>query len=345
MIGKNSSFFVIFFVCILFLTSFSVSSLNVNNINISKKVNSNFYFIHVTDTHLMNESFGNIYNKYSKDRFLKVLDKINSFEDKPAFLVITGDLVERGSGKYGALNYETLVSCLFEEDRQFYIDSEHLIPVYFTPGNHDYYFNWNLDNYQKYTTQDRRYTITYENLTLFFMDSGPHYMMKPKHWLDIFARGLEDEDIMWLEEQLNSCNSEQKIVLMHHPAINDRNSDGEMYDVLLNNREVFINLCEKNNVDLVLAGHTHNSRVFDSAENKYLDYPINTTNYPTLFVQSKANKVDEKYNPDCNYRNISVINGDIYLEENVKVEYKSKSRSFEISLSFSDILKSILYRI
>jgi len=345
MSGKNSSFIVIFFVCILVLTSFSVSSLDVNDINISKKVNSNFYFIHMTDLHIMHESFGNLYNKYSKNRFLNVLNEINSFENKPAFLVITGDLVEWGSGESGALNYETLVSCLFEKNGQFYIDSDRLIPVYFTPGNHDYYFNWNLDNYQNYINQDRRYTITYENMTLFFMDSGPHYMMKPKYWLDVFARGLEDEDITWLEEQLNNCSSEHKIVLMHHPAINERSSDGQMYNVLLNNREVFIELCENNDVDLVLVGHTHNSRVFDIYENKYLDYPINTTNYPTLFVQSKANKVDENYNPDCNYRNISVINGDIWLEENVKVEYKSKSRSVEVSLSFSYILKSILYRI
>jgi len=54
MIGKIQ-IYCNFFVCILFLTSFSVSSLNINNINISKKVDSNFYFIHVTDTHLMND--------------------------------------------------------------------------------------------------------------------------------------------------------------------------------------------------------------------------------------------------------------------------------------------------
>jgi 3',5'-cyclic AMP phosphodiesterase CpdA len=342
---KNISFIVFFFICILFLTSFSVFNIKANNINLSKKINSNFYFIHITDTHIMNEPFGDIYNKYSKDRFLKVLDKINSFKVKPAFLVITGDLVDCGSGKSGALNYQTLVSCLFEEDRQFYLDSEHFIPVYFTPGNHDYYFNWNLDNYYKYIYQDRRYIIKHENLTLFFMDSGPHYIIKPKYIFDVFARGLEDEDIRWLEEQLNNSNSEHKIVLMHHPAINDRNCKGEMYDVFLKNREVFISLCEKKNVDLVLAGHTHYSRVFDSDEKRYLDYPINTSNYPTLFVQSKANKVDEKLNPDCNYRNISLINGDIFIEENVKVEFKSKSRNLEFFLSFLDILKSIFYRV
>jgi len=189
--GKKSGFISILFVVVLMLTSFSASSININNTNVSKEEGSDFYFIHMADTHLMHESFGNLYNKYSKDRFIKVLDEINSFEDKPAFLAITGDLVEWGSGSGGALNYQALVSCLFENNGQFYIDSDFSIPVYFTPGNHDYYFNWNLDNYYNYINEDRRYTITYEDMTLFFMDSGPHYMMEPQHWLDVFARGLE----------------------------------------------------------------------------------------------------------------------------------------------------------
>jgi 3',5'-cyclic AMP phosphodiesterase CpdA len=314
---KNSIYITIFFICLLIISSFTVNSFNKNyNNNVFKKENSDFYFIHMTDIHIMAESFANIYNGYSKDRFIKVLNEINSFENKPAFLVITGDLVEWGSGKSGSSNYETLVS-----------------------------FNWNLDNYQSYITNERKYIITYEDMTLFFLDSGPHYFKKPKYWLDVFARGLENEDIKWLEEKLNNCSSEYKIVLMHHPAINDRNSDGEMSNILLNNREVFIELCEKNDVDLVLTGHTHYSRVFDINENRYSDYPINASNYPTLFVQSKANKVDEKSYPDCNYRNISVINGNIWLEENVKVEYHSKFRNIEVPLRVSNILNSILFGI
>lgn len=344
---KTSSYITIFFICLLIISSCSVNSFNVynNNNSIYKRENSDFYFIHMTDIHIMAESYGNIYNGYSKDRFIKVLNEFNSFKNKPAFLVITGDLVEWGSGESGSSNYEALVSCFFKENNQYYIDSDLLIPVYFTPGNHDYYFNWNLDNYQKYITNERKYITTYEDMTLFFLDSGPHYFLKPKYWLDVFARGLENEDIKWLEEKLNNCSSEYKIVLMHHPAINDRNCDGEMSNVLLNNREVFIELCENNDVDLVLTGHTHYSRVFDANENRFSDYPINASNYPTLFVQSKANKVDEKSYPDCNYRNISVIKGNIWLEENVKVEYRSKFRNIEVPLRVSNILNSIFFRI
>ena len=331
--GKNIVFITVFIFFILIISCLSTKGLD-NNKKISNKTNSDFYFIHMTDIHIMHESFGDFYNKYSKERLLNVLNEINSFENKPVFLVITGDLVEWGSGHSGALNYETLTSCFFEENGQFYINSEHTIPVYFTPGNHDYYINWNLDNYFKYIKNERKYIVTYEDVTLFFMDSGPHYIMEPKKWLDVFACGLEDKDIIWLNEKLTTCDTEHKIVLMHHPAVNVRNEDGEMYDVLLNNREVFIQLCKQNDVDLVLAGHTHKSRVFDSDENQYFDYPINTTIYQTLFVQSKANKLDEKYNPDCNYRNISVINGNIYIEENVKVDVQSITFKSNIYLNF-----------
>jgi len=44
--------------------------------------------------------------------------------NQPAFVVITGDLVEWGGGGVsGRLNYQTLVSCFYENEGQFYIDS------------------------------------------------------------------------------------------------------------------------------------------------------------------------------------------------------------------------------
>jgi 3',5'-cyclic AMP phosphodiesterase CpdA len=347
--GKNT-IVILSLVLTLLVSNITVISITINDFDILQTENSDFYFVHMTDTHLQNESFGNIHNGYSKDRLLNVLNEINSFNNKPVFVVITGDLVEWGTGESGTLNYETLVSCFFKNDNQFYIDSGLNIPVYFTPGNHDYYHYWNLNNYHKYINHDRRYTIVYEDLTLFFIDSGPHYIKKPEYWLDVFARGLEDEDLKWLEDGFNSCTSSHKIVLMHHPAINDRETNGEMKDVLLYNRIDFIELCEQYNVDVVLTGHTHKSRVFDSYENLYSSYPINTEQYSTLFVHTKANKVDDENKPDCNYRNISIIDNVIWIEEDVSVgitaKYYTKMLTFFNILRLkliSNILKSISF--
>ena len=102
------------------------------------EISDDFFFIHMTDTHLLHRIIDRQEN--SKKRLTAVLDYITSFEKQPAFIVITGDLVEWGSGVLGAFNYRALIECFHEKDNQYYADVDHSIPVYFTPGNHDYYF-------------------------------------------------------------------------------------------------------------------------------------------------------------------------------------------------------------
>ena len=91
---------------------------------------------------------------------------------------------------------------------------------------------------------------------------------------------------------------------MHYPAINWGN-----FDVIARHRETFINLCEGYNVDLVLTGHTHASRIFDNEGTFYLNelLPLNCSQYSTLHVQTDACKEDGYY------RNISVVHNDIWL--------------------------------
>jgi 3',5'-cyclic AMP phosphodiesterase CpdA len=285
---------------------------------INNESSDDFYFVHLTDTHLLNKIFDK--NENSKNRLLYVLNHIQSFDEKPAFVVITGDLVEWGSGTFGAMNYMALMKCFYTENNQHYIDSNCSIPVYFTPGNHEYYFSWNLVNYHRFVDKDHivendRYEINYENMSLFFMDSGAHYMLEPKDWLDVYSRGLTNQDMRWLEEKLSSCVSKQKIVLMHYPAINYRDGNNEMNGVLLRNRERFIELCDEYNVDLVLTGHLHSSRVFDSEKNRYYNYPLNCSLYPTLHVQSDDCK------ESVNYRNITVVGNDTWLEQSMSVDF------------------------
>ena len=317
--NKIFAFFIIF---LFIFSTITVKGSTQNNF-LTKDINetyyniNNFYFVHITDTHLLHKLFDR--GELSKKRFSAVIENVTSFDNKPAFIVITGDLVEWGGrGKSGALNYQTLVSCLYELDNKLYADSDFLIPVYTTPGNHDYYFGNNLKNYHLYMNKnyiydEDRYIITYNDVSLFFMDSGFHYILEPWDWLRVFSSGLYRDDIQWLEEELNKCESLHKIILMHHPAVNIRDDRDVMIDVIARNREVFIDLCDKYNVNLVLTGHTHRSRVFDRYENLYNDFPINCTPHSTLFVQTD----DCKQN--VNYRNISITNNDIWLEETQKL--------------------------
>jgi len=291
-----------------------------NNELVSKNVvygNDDFYFVHITDTHVMNKVFDR--NEVSKKRFRSVLDRVCSFENKPAFIVITGDLTQWGGSRIsGALNYRAFASCLYKKDGQFYADTDYSIPVYTTPGNHDYCFNRNLRNYHRIIYNDDRYVVNYSDVSLFFMDSGPNYYSDIPILFDWHGEGLFDCDIDWLENELSNCQSTHKIILMHHPAV------GEKDDLFISNREEFVELCETYDVEVVLAGHTHKSRVYDYDLNEYTELPLNCSQYPTLYVQSDDCK------EDVHYRNVSVIGNDIWIESCVEVEGTDSSMNFNL---------------
>jgi len=295
-----------------------------------KPSNSDFYFVHITDTHVVSKLYD--HQETRKHWLISLLDYISSFDKPPAFVVITGDLVEWGEGFLGVLNYYAFTSCFYKNNTQFYADKNCTIPVYFTPGNHDHYPNRQLYNYHLFIDMTHKkdhncYVVTYENLSLFFMDSGPVYYAKPSEWVDSLGYGLTKDEISWLDEKLSSCTTNHKIVLMHHPAVNIRNKNGGLFDVFVHNRENFIQLCEKYDVDVALAGHTHEARVFDAEEYQYENLAINTSNYPALFVQSDDCK------EGVHYRNISIVGNDIWIEPSKEVnftffnDYKYESNS------------------
>lgn len=323
--------------CIFVLSSLSSGVISQDTINFDKNQlnspsNDDFYFVHLTDTHVMHKLFDR--KLFTQERFSTVLEKVTSFETKPAFIVVTGDLCEWGGGGItGALNCKAFVNCLYENDNQLYADAEFTIPVYTTPGNHDYNFNRNLNNYHKYINKNHideedRYIVTYGNVSLFFMDSGPNYYLNPLSWFDVCGAGLYDDDIEWLDDALNNCQN-KKIVLMHHPTVNKRKNWNFMGGVIARNRENFINLCEENDVELVLAGHTHNARVFDSNEDMYEDLPLNSSLYSTLYVQSDDCK------QGVHYRNISIVGNDIWIESNQEIEFTVNQQDINSNILLS----------
>jgi 3',5'-cyclic AMP phosphodiesterase CpdA len=330
----NNRFVVISLVFLLVITSFSSITyayrINVESRetqeNISTKTTENeddYYFIQITDTHVMHKIF-DLSLEY-KNHLINLISHINSFENKPRFVVITGDLVSIGGGLIGAFNYRAFLDCLYKEDGQLYTDSSCEISVYTIPGNHDYLFHLNLFNYHKFIDNRHtiiqnpkellenrqlsdRFTLTFGNLTLFCLNSGHGYFMNPlREMIHFKGSGLNYWfDIEWFESVLVNCTTKHKIVLMHHPAVNW----GE-YDIIGRNKDIFIQLCEGYDVDLVLAGHTHASRVFDKDKNFYKNemLPLNCSNYPPLYVQTDACKEGGFY------RNITISADHIMLDK------------------------------
>jgi predicted MPP superfamily phosphohydrolase len=329
-----------FFLVLLMINSTVISGsfqnqiyYNATPINEQKGTND-FYFIHITDTHVVHKLYD--HSETRKHWLISLLQYVTSFDKPPAFVVITGDLVEWGEGFLGALNYCAFIDCFYKNNTQYYADKNRSIPVYFTPGNHDYYPNRHLYNYHLFVDRTHirdndHYTITYQNLSLFFMDSGPNSYAKPSDRENSLSVGLTNKDILWLEEQLLTCTTKNKIILMHHPAINIRNENGGLYDVFIHNRERFIKLCEQYDVDVVLAGHTHDPRVFDAGEHLYENLPINSSEYPPLFVQSDDCK------ESVHYRNISIVGRDVWIEQSQEV-------NITIVSDFASVLFTHFYR-
>lgn len=295
--------------CSVFFSSISANSYLINE---SETASTDFYFVHLTDTHILNRIFDR--HELSKTRFSTVINTVVSFDTKPAFIVITGDLVEwGGNGWLGALNYQTMLDCLYEQEGQLFADAAYTIPVYTTPGNHDYCFHRDIRNYHTYIDPNHiddkdRYVITYDDVSLFFMDSGPNYYADLSILFDWHGQGLSDEDIAWLDTKLCNCSSVHKIILMHHPAV------GEPDDLFIENRTEFVALCETYAIDLVLTGHTHRSKIYDYDLNEYPNAVMNCSQYPPLYVQTDDCK------QGIHYRNISVVHNDVWLEECVEIE-------------------------
>ena len=272
---------------------------------------NDFYFVQLTDTHVRHKIFD--FREKTKERLTTVIDHILTFETKPAFVVITGDLTEWAAGVTGALNCMAFLECFHIKDDQLYIDEGFTIPVYTTPGNHDYVLHRNLDNYHKYIDKNHvddedRYVVTYEDVSLFFMDSGPNYYDKLLILFQWHGVGLCDCDIEWLEDELSNCTTDRKVILMHHPAV------GEERDLFIHNREEFVELCETYDVEVVLTGHTHKSRVYDYDLNEYTDdLPLNCSQYSPLYVQTD----------DCregiHYRNVTINDGHIWIESTQEI--------------------------
>ena len=228
---------------------------------------NNFYFVHITDTHVNIFGYPSNAQKYLK----KVIGKLESSSNKPEFVVLTGDLVEfGGSGYFGAKNYREFLECVGGKKNNLYFDGGRRI--YTTPGNHDYRPQNSLSNYYKYISSFDRYLIIYRNVVILCLTSGKDVIKEGK----LMASGLSSSDIYWIETNLKNFPDKIKIIAMHHPISS-----------LTRNKNKLISLCKQYNVEAVICGHTHRSRVRDIYGRGY-STPVDCYKVPTLIVETDA---------------------------------------------------------
>ena len=314
-----------FFIILVFLLLVNLILPTINAINLTETgANYTFSFVHITDPHILCQS--NNSNNSRKNELKSVLDYVISFEPKPSFIVLTGDLVAVGSGLAGALNYKEFLSCFYEKNNQIFASSDYTIPVYTCPGNHDYRYKKTIDNYHKYISNKDKYVLIYGNLCLIFLDSGYDVTLDPMP----LGSGLSDSDILWLEEKLTQYSNYDKIILLHHPIFNWGNNG-----VISQNRLKFVELCDTFNVEFVLSGHTHSDEIMNKNKNYGFVCPINCDEYDTLYVQTESTF---QY---LGYRNISIKNGEIWIEHGRRAPEKPVKNVENINPTMSLLTKTM----
>ena len=248
-----------------------------------------FTFVAVSDLHISDTMVSN--SDYNAQYFRCAMKEFAALYPKPAFVVASGDISDIGNQAPEGM-YPTLTRYLFPPTLtnpgigDYFIDSAKTIPIYFTPGNHEYWVGFepngepisiaDLPYYTNNITPDTDYVITTNIAAIVFLRSGHDTPYPPPptppNPQNIEGTGISDAQISWLRNTLTMNSSKRKIIVFHHPAVNavGTNSDGtsftgEVVDTadnsFVNNRTNFLNICDSNHVDVVLNGHEHQNVV------------------------------------------------------------------------------------
>lgn len=230
------------------------------------------YFVHIADPHV---AF------WSTARWELLLDEILLLDPAPDLVVCSGDLVEYGAGLTGQFNYDALlgVPSLSTVGGDHYLDDgQHSIPIFFSPGNHDYrgedQLIDNLDNYiASIHSLGYYHEIVAGRWAIFSLDSGYDVYVTGSDLLPEGA-GLYGGAVSQFESDLDlldgvadgmDSSDYEKIVFLHHPH---QYPDGQMCSldgIFEEHRSDFIRICEDYAVGWALFGHKHpvDSEVFD----------------------------------------------------------------------------------
>ncbi len=247
-----------------------------------------YTIVQLSDIHI--GKYWNFVNK--KKELIRLITHINA-NIHPDFIIISGDSVDWYNKRSKRNVYVDLQEALL------YCD----VPVFTTPGNHERFGNsllflyvpyTNLTPYHRFINPLSDYSLEYGNMNFIFLDSGYEYSrweIQPQIWNPTPEGSGLSTTQMFLLEHVWGNNQINQIIIMHHPAVNDKNDTGlgaltndlpsGNNECIVLNRAAFIMYCVTHNVSLVLSGHTHKNLVFTTLGKE----PENDTAWP-LFVQT-----------------------------------------------------------
>lgn len=230
-------------------------------------VQSEFVFIHASDTHISNSSIG---------RMQKLKNKIDSV--KPNFVIVTGDLVKDALRvpEKEALGYYTLYKQETEKIQT---------PVWNIPGNHELF---GIERHLSLVGKDNPYygrKMYYHFLGpdyYSFNFNGIHFIgLNSLSYDDLYYYGyIDSTQIEWLKKDIALVDPKTPIVTFQHVPfysggfsfdnfeLTGPNRTVETVHGVLQNRHIVSNagdvmkVLQKRNYPLALAGHYHAQQKF-----------------------------------------------------------------------------------
>ncbi|CAM2067110.1 Metallophosphoesterase [Sulfidibacter corallicola] len=200
-----------------------------NAVSVVDSLDRDWKVLHISDTHIGYKNTLAEYEKVVRDANLL----------NPDFLVCTGDIAESAKAEW----YQDFVR----------VTRKLRVPIFVVDGNHDYYDDENLTLYQRYVNPFPDYAAVFGNMLVINVDTGYDLGF----WQLWRCYGLDGAQLDWLEGVLSQHAEKTKLIGMHGP----------FYDAFTANkhgRDRFVDLCDRYDVDLVLAGHTHKDQVNDA---------------------------------------------------------------------------------
>jgi hypothetical protein len=234
-----------------------------------------FEFVHITDIHVGDSG--------AAARFEQMVDAINALDPAPAFVVMTGDLVNEGCWEQGHKNFQAFMEIAGGLHMDYYT----------CPGNHESYFRCLLTptfDYENELKFPVNWQKSVNGINLISLWSGYDVSLwdcggipwLTWNYVDSTGEGsgLTNGQKTQLKDWLVLYPNAPAIMFMHHPVVSynprricadEAEDEGSNGCIRYNRDSVFYLLQDPNNdlddedaAKLVLVGHHHENHVYES---------------------------------------------------------------------------------
>lgn len=204
---------------------------------------STFTFLHLTDLHLLESEAAAVNGILPVHRIRRILARVTEMEITPAFILISGDLVNNGR----PAEYHVLTT-LLPELQSFGV------PVLLGLGNHDerdFFRQVVLGEQSAAGAQPYYYSTAINGLNVIMLDS---------HVPNAVHGYLDPTQLAWLATELARPMPQGHLIALHHPPVHC--TVATLNDIMLTNpAELAAVVALHDNVLGILSGHIHYNHV------------------------------------------------------------------------------------